>query len=332
MNAAERAPLAVVTGATGFVGLHLVEALRSSGWDVTAFHRRNADTHALAALGVQLIRADVLDRDSLRAGIATDATAVFHAAADLSVWRPRDAQQTRVNVEGTANVVAAALEARVRRLVHVSTIAAYGEQRRPITEQTPSNARRSWINYERSKWLAEEEVRKGAGQGLSAVIVTPSAVLGPRDRTGWARMFIELSHGRVPFCPPGSGTFNDVRAVAQALVLAATHGKAGESYLLSGETLSFATLIRLVAAEIGVPAPRITLPRTMLRAIVAAADWRARRRGTEPEMTREMAALLCRDTVCDSQKAERDLGYRPAPVRTALHDSIVWLRATGMLR
>lgn len=324
-------PVAVVTGASGFVGTHLVEALLAARWRVTAFHRADSDTRALSQPGVRLALGDVLDRASLRAAITHDTTCVFNVAADLSVWRPHDARQTRVNVEGTANVVAATLAARGPRLVHVSTIAAYGEQREPITELTRSNASGSWINYERSKWLAEQEVRAGSAQGLQAVIVAPAAVVGPRDRAGWAKMFIEISHRRVPFCPPGSGTFCDVRAVAAGLVAAATHGRAGQMYLLSGETLSFASLIRTVAAEVGVPAPRVTLPRAVMKALVAVADWRGRRQGIEPDMTREMAELLCRDTICGSNRARDEIGYGPAPVLNALQDSLAWLRGAGLL-
>jgi dihydroflavonol-4-reductase len=331
MSAVGSAPRAVVTGATGFLGLHLVEALISRGWRVAALHRANSDIGALAALGVECVAGDVLDSASLCSAITQSTTAVFHAAADLSAWQPRDAQQTRVNVAGTANVVAAVLAARSPRLVHVSTIAAYGKHQEPITEQTASNAGRSWINYERSKWLAEMEVRKGTAQGLDAIIVVPSAIVGPRDRHGWAKMFIEVAHGRVPFCPPGGGTFNDVRAVAAALAAAATHGKSGESYLLSGETFSFAMLIRTVANELGAPVPRITLPTTITRMLAAAADWQGRRRDIEPAMTREMAALMCRTTVCGSRKADNEIGYRPMPVLAALRDSLAWLRNANLL-
>jgi dihydroflavonol-4-reductase len=329
-------PVALVTGATGFLGLHLVDALLAARWRVRALCRATADTTRLEALGVDIARGDVLDRPSLDAAVAPGVAAIFHAAADLSVWRPNDARQTQINVQGTANVVGAALHAaRARpqgpRVIHISTIAAYGEQSAPITERTSSTAASSWINYERSKWLAEQEIHKGGAQGLAAMIVAPSAVVGPRDRAGWAKLFVEISRGQVPFCPPGSGTFNDVRAVAAALVACATRGREGETYLLSGETLSFAALIQFVAGELGVPAPRITLPRGVLRPMIALNDWLSTRRSVEPPMTREMAALLCRHTRCGSQKAEQELGYRPAPIETALRDSLSWLREAGLL-
>ena len=330
-EAAPRAPCALVTGATGFLGLHLVEALLAAGWRVTALCRPTSDTTALRALGVVALAGDVLDRRSVETAITPDVTAIFHAAADMSVWRPRDLLQTHINVHGTDNVVAAALAAHRPRLIHVSTIAAFGEQRSPVTELTPSTARHSWINYEHSKWLAEEKVRAAVARGLPAMIVTPSAVIGPRDRLGWAKLFIGISRREVPFCPPGSGTFNDVQAVAAALVACATRGRAGENYLLSGETLTFKALIHVAAAEIGVPAPKATLPGAVMRALVAIDDWRSTRRGVEPQMTREMAALLCRNTLCGSRKAETELGYRPRPIEAAIRDSVRWLRGAGLL-
>jgi dihydroflavonol-4-reductase len=322
---------ALVTGATGFLGLHLVEALQSEGWQVSALCRPTADTAALCALGVRIASGDVLDRSSIDAALQPDIDVVFHTVADMSVWRPKDQRQTLVNVQGTQNVVSSALSRHCPRVVHVSTIAAFGAQSSPITEDTQSNAARSWINYERTKWLAVEKVREAVGRGLPAMIVAPSAIVGPRDRLGWAKLFIEISRGRVPFCPPGSGTFNDVRQVARALVACGTRGVAGENYLLSGETLTFTRLIRIAVDEIGCKRPSITMPAAAMRPLVACGDWLATRRGIEPDMTREMAAMLCRDTICGSRKAEIALGYRPPPIEPVIRESVQWLRAAGLL-
>lgn len=322
---------ALVTGATGFLGLHLVEALQSEDWQVSALCRPTSDTAALSALGVRIASGDVLDRSSIDAALTPDVGVVFHAVADMSVWRPKDQRQTLINVQGTENVVSAALSRHRPRVVHVSTIAAFGSQSAPITEETRSNAARSWINYERTKWLAVEQVQEAVARGLHAMIVTPSAIVGPRDRLGWARLFIEISGGRVPFCPPGSGTFNDVRQVARALVACATRGVAGENYLLSGQALTFAELIRIAADEIGSGRPPVTLPAAVMRPLVAVGDWIATRRGVEPDMTREMAALLCRHTICGSMKAEIALGYRPGPIEPVIRESVRWLREAGLL-
>lgn len=322
---------ALVTGATGFLGRYLVEALLDRGWRVTALCRSSSDTAWLRTRDVILAQGDLLDRASIEAAIEPGTAVIFHTAADLSVWHRHNERQTRINVEGTRNVVAAALGSQRPRLVHISTIVARGEHSTPITEDMPSNAADSWINYERSKWLAEEEVRMGARAGLHACIVCPSATLGARDRLGWGKLFIDIAHRRVPFFLPGSGTFNDVRAVVAGIIDCAVRGRVGETYLLSGDTLTFKELMNAAAREVGVPAPRLTLPRPLVMAMAGLADWASSRRGVEPALTREMATLLCRHTICGSRKAEIELGYRPAPALPALRESIRWLREAGLI-
>src|SRR5205823_14836825 len=141
---------------------------------------------------VTLMPGDITDAASLRAAMAEDIDVVFHVAGNTNLWSRRNAQQTRENVEGTRNVVEAALARRAKKLVLTSSIAAHGEQSGELTEATKSTAARSWINYQRSKWLAEEEARKGIRAGLPAVILNPGAIIGRYDTGGWARLFFLL--------------------------------------------------------------------------------------------------------------------------------------------
>lgn len=322
---------AFVTGGTGFVGLNLVEALCNAGWGVTALHRPGASVDELAALGASLVEGDILDPPSLSRAIPRGIDAVFHVAGSLDTWAPLNDRQQRINVDGTRNVVAAALAADCRRLVHVSSLSTFGDQPGPIDEETPQLGGKSWINYERTKWLAEQEVRDGMARGLEAVIVCPCAILGPRDRHGWARLFSQLRDRKVPASPPGGATFNDVRAVAEGLVAAAERGGVGELYLLPGEDLSFDRLLRAIAAELGVAPPKRVAPRWMLVTLARVADVASRITRRQPDMTPEMASMVCGWKTVRSTKAERDLGYRARPVLPALRDSIEWLRARGLL-
>ncbi|HHK40801.1 MAG TPA: NAD-dependent epimerase/dehydratase family protein, partial [Planctomycetaceae bacterium] len=128
---------AFVTGATGFLGLNLVEVLLEGGWHVTALHRPSSDCSRLQGLNVELVEGDILDRDSLKAAIPPGVDAVFHVAADTSMWSRAAARQERINVDGTRNVIAAAIERRAGRMIHTSTIAVYGFQDGIITEESP---------------------------------------------------------------------------------------------------------------------------------------------------------------------------------------------------
>ena len=322
---------AFVTGGTGFVGLNLIDALNSAGWSVTALHRPGADTTELAALGAKLAPGDIVDAASLSRAIPEGVDAVFHVAGSINVWRTKNDEQTRINVDGTRNMVEAALAAKAKRFVHVSTLSTFGDQDGPISEDTPQHAAGSWINYERTKWQAEQEVKKGVAKGLHGVIVCPCAIVGPRDRHGWARLYHDIALEKVPAIPPGGGTFNDVRAVAEGLIAAAEKGRAGEIYILSGERLSFQDIFNMAAAEFGVAAPKKIAPKALLYVMGWISDMVGRLTGKEPDMTPEMASIMCGWKICNSTKAERELGYRPRPIKQALHDSIAWLQERDLL-
>src|SRR2546421_1654950 len=219
---------AFVTGATGFVGLNLVEELLRQGWQVTALHRANSDLAELGRFPVTLMPGDITDPGSLRAAMAEDMDVVFHVAGNTNLWSRRNAQQTAENVEGTRNVVETALARGAKKLVLTSSIAAYGEQTGELTEARKSRAKRSWINYQRTKWLAEEEVRKGIRAGLAATILNPGAIIGRYDTGGWARLFYLVAQDRLPGALPGEVSAAHVGEVLKAHIAAAGRGEIGQ--------------------------------------------------------------------------------------------------------
>ena len=206
---------AFLTGGSGFVGFNIAGQLVDKGWNVVALHRRTSDITYLKRLNVETVTGDIREPDSLIQAMPEKVDAVFHVAADLSTWSRRNAAQTAVNVDGTKNMVAAALQRQAGRFILTSTISAFGHHRTPVTETTPSNAAYSWINYERSKWEAEEAVRYGGRQGLYSVIINPCAIFGPGDTHSWARMIYMIRDGRLKGIPPGSVTVNHVHQVAR---------------------------------------------------------------------------------------------------------------------
>lgn len=325
---------AFVTGATGFVGLNLVEQLVRAGWEVTAFHRPESDLALLQAFPVRSAAGDIRDALSVRRAMPEGADAVFHVAADTSLWSRRAAVQMRTNVGGTANVVAAALAAGARRFVYTSSWNAYGwvsGSRVLLREDSPRQGLESWINYDRSKALAELEVRRGIRRGLAAVIVNPSHVLGRYDVHGWARLVRLAARGRLPGVPSGSGTFCHAEQVALAHIEAAGRGRIGDNYLLGGADASFLELVRTVGRLAGRPEPRRVVPAVLLKSVARLSVALAAITGREPALTPEGAALVTANPRIASDKARRELGYRPVTLQVMLEDSYRWLNGQGLL-
>lgn len=317
---------AFVTGATGFVGHNLVDELRAAGWDVVALARRDSDTRHLTALGVELRDGSVTDGDSVLAAMPEGVDAVFHVAGNTSMWKRGDAQQTLVNVGGTANVVRAAIARRARRVVHTSSVGAFGHHHERVVETTPSNAASSWINYIRTKHAAELEVLKGVAEGLDAVIINPPHIVGPHDRRNWSRLFRLVRDGKLPGIPPGAGSWCHVREVARVHIAAAGLGRTGERYLLGGVDATFLETLQAIGRLVGKPVPRKPLPAFVLKSVALANELVSHVTGREPDITPEGAALVCERILTDCGKAVRELGYRPVALETMLADCWEWMQ------
>lgn len=322
---------AFVTGANGFLGLNLVEALLAQQWKVLALHRAGSDIAYLRKLAAERVVGDINDRDSLMRVLPKGADAVFHVAGDLNLWSRMNAAQDRVNIEGTRQVAGAALAAGAKRFVHTSTISVYGLQPGRIDETAEKQGRDSWINYQRSKFLAEEEVRKAIARGLDAVIVNPASILGRYDRTGWARIIRLVHERRLPGVPPGKASFCHAAEVARAHVAAAERGRRGENYLLGGTDASFHELVRVIGEVTGRPVPSRPTPAWLLRAAARIRTLVAAVTGRHPALTPETVGLVTREMQCDSGKAMRELGYRAVPLSAMVRESYDWLRQEGFI-
>ena len=191
--------LAFVTGGTGFVGAHLVAELLARGWRVVALVRDPAAAAAIGSAGAEVRPGDITDPGSLARAMPRSPDAVFHVAASTSVWSRRNAEQTLVNVEGTRNVLEAAMGAGTRRFVYTSSFIVWGFVDGVLDEDRPWQPGDGWINYIRTKRQAETLVKDAvAGQGLDAVICNPAHILGPGDRHNWSRVIRLVDQGRLP--------------------------------------------------------------------------------------------------------------------------------------
>ncbi len=325
----------LVTGGSGFVGSAVVRALLERGEAVRAMTRPTSDPALLDGLDIERVHGDLDDPPSLKAAVK-NCSALFHVAADYRLWVPKPAAIYRTNVEGTKTLMRAAAEAGVERILYTSSVATLGltGDARPADETTPSSIEDMVGHYKRSKFLAEQSVQNLIDQeGLPAVIVNPSAPIGPRDikPTPTGRLVLDVARGRLPaFVDTGLNVVH-VEDVADGHLLAFIRGKIGERYILGGENLRLGEITSAIAKLAGVKAPSIKLPIGPLLPIAHTIEtyWRLAGKTEEPRITVDGLRMAKKLMFFSSAKAERELGYRARPATEAFKDAITWYRANS---
>jgi nucleoside-diphosphate-sugar epimerase len=317
-----------LTGASGFLGGHLLRELRAAGFEVRALSRRAESDGDIARRGGVPVRVDLADVASLTAAQA-GCEAVFHAAANTSMWQPHAAVQTATNVQGTENLLRAAESAGVKAFVHTSSVAAYSHLARDtLNESVSQRGAESWINYERTKFLGEQAVRSSS---VPWIVFNPSHILGPGNRHNWARLIMLVDREKLPGIPPGIGSFADVREIARAQVRAWQRQRFGEAYLVGGEHASYVDLVHRLGAALGKRTPRNPVPAWALMTYARLVDGWSRVTAEEPDVTTESATLVCETLRVDSAKAKRELDYVETPLDALLADTLVWMRQEGLI-
>jgi nucleoside-diphosphate-sugar epimerase len=325
---------AFVTGGSGFLGRHVVEQLAHQGWRVVALHRPTSDVRALRTYeGVELAEGSITDPASLDRAIPEACDAVFHVAGNTSLWRGGDAQQTLENVDGTRFVVETCLRKNVGRLIHTSSVSAWGEQHDvPFDESATPHGAESFVNYERTKYAGELEVLEGVKKGLQACIMNPGHIVGRYDANNWARLIRLVDARKLPGIPPGEGTWAAATEVAKAHITALEKGRVGERYLLGGTFATYVEAIRIIGQLTGKKVPTKPMPGWIIRALGRVSQWGSYVTKRAPTVTPEIAAGTSRPPhLFKSDKAIRELGYAPVPLETMLRESYEWLESEGLL-
>ena len=326
-----RVPTAFVTGATGFYGLNLIKRLREDGWNVTALHLPSADLTFLSKFDADCVTGDVTDADSVLRSMPANVDAVFHLAASVNFWRRNNDDQTRVNVDGTRNVVDAALSLGAKRFVQASSMWAFAPgDGTVLREDTPSQASSHWINYFRTKWLADEQVRNGVEQGLHASFVAPGFTVGPYELSNMSQLFTLLKAGKLPGAFPGSGPWCHVDSVVDAMIRASEVASPGDMYLIGSVHASFAEVAAKAASRLDVKAPR-PLPAWLLKSLAGLMDLGSRVTGKEPDITPELAHMFSLNFSLDCAKAKRELDYKEKSLDVMLDDMYAWLLAENRI-
>jgi nucleoside-diphosphate-sugar epimerase len=322
---------AFVTGATGFLGLNLVEQLAQAGWKVTALHRPTSDLRYLKRMPASLVEGSIEDPVSLGKAMPDGFDAVFHVAADVNFWSRGNRAQTRTNIDGTRNMLAAAKARAARRFIHTSSLAVFGLGQTSVDESSPKLGKNSWINYMRTKSIAEEMVLEAGAGGLDVVILNPANIVGRYDRFNWARMFRLIADRALPGVPGGRSSFCHVGELARAHISAYERGRKGECYLVGGVDATYQEVAALAAGLISERPPR-AVPALLLKVVGLASHWGSYITNRAPDITPELAAILSADLVCRSDKAIKELGYQPQSLDVMFRDCYDWLAAEGLLR
>lgn len=317
----------LVTGATGHIGNVLCRRLVENGEKVRALVWKGEDTTPIRGLKMEVVQGDVLDSECLKEALKGVKT-VFHLAGIISIMPGENPLVRQVNVQGTRNILRAAMEARVRRLVYTSSIHAI--QRAPhgkvIDESLPYDSENPYGAYDCSKAEASLEVLKAAARGLDAVIVCPTGVIGPYDfrRSELGEVIRGAAEARPTFYVDGAYDFVDVRDVVEGLLAASRRGRRGESYILGGNRISVRYLIETVREVSGKAFASIKIPFSLAEFAAKFTPWYYKRTNSKPRFTHYSLEVLQSNSNISHRKAEKELGYRPRPAYETIADTVRW--------
>ncbi len=326
----------LITGASGFVGSAVLRQLIAAGHEVRALVRSSSDRRNLMGLPVQIVIGDLTDRESLDRALA-GCSALFHVAAIYRLWVPRHEEIYETNVTGTRNIMRAAANAGVTRIVYTSSVATLGltADGSPADESTSVSLKDMVGHYKRSKFLAESEVKRLADEeGLPVVIVNPSTPVGPRDikPTPTGRLIVDAVAGRMPAYVDTGLNLVHVDDVAVGHLLAFEHGEIGERYILGARNMTLKEILTELAILTGRRPPRFCLPHNCVLPIAYLSEaWSYLTHGGEPRVTITGVRLARKRMFFSPDKARRLLGFNPKPIEKALRDAVDWFKGNGYI-
>lgn len=317
----------LVTGATGHIGNVLVRELLALGESVRAFVLSEEDRTSLEGLKVEVVEGNVLDALTLHRAFE-GVQDVYHLAGIISIMPGKNDFLQAVNVLGTRNVIHSARLTGVRRLIYASSIHAL--RRVPhgvlIDEEIPFDPVHAISAYDYSKALASMEVKKAAKEGLDAVIVCPTGVIGPYDyrRSEMGALIQECADAKPQFYVEGAYDFVDVRDVARGMILARERGRCGETYILSGERITVLRLMDTIREITGKKFARFKVPMILARFAALFTPLYYRLRRVRPRFTPYSLETITSNCEISHAKAQRELGYSPRPLSESLRDTVQW--------
>ncbi|MEJ0028638.1 MAG: hopanoid-associated sugar epimerase [Rhizomicrobium sp.] len=324
----------LVTGASGFVGSAIARALGRRGDEVRVLMRSTSVRTNIEGEEFEVAEGDMLDRHSMIEAM-DGVRYVFHVAADYRLWAPDPDEIVRNNLEGTRVVMDAARATGVERIVYTSSVAALKPVAGMAVDETSRHSEQTVIGaYKKSKLVAERLVERMAGDGLPAVIVSPSTPIGPRDvkPTPTGRIIVQAASGGMPAFVDTGLNLVHVDDVAEGHLLALEKGRIGENYILGGEDVRLKDMLVVICEAVGRKPPRVRLPRAPLYPLAWCSEAVARYTGKEPMLTVDALNMSKYHMFFSSKKARDEFGFTARPYREAIADAVAWFRQAGYIK
>jgi len=322
-----------LTGATGFVGHHVAEALAAQGADLRMLVRKTSNLKNLEGIAGETVVGDLARPESFAPALA-GCDAVMHVAADYRLWIRDPDNMYRANVDGTRELLRLAREARVPRVVYTSSVATmnFRTDGIVINEDTPVSLADMVGHYKRSKFMAEQQAIAAAQDGQQVFILNPTTPIGPNDSkpTPTGRIFVDFLNRKFPAYIDTGLNLVDVAEVARTHVDALSKGKPGRRYILGGENLTLKQILDKMSAITGIPSPTVKIPFAIAASYAFFEEWiTGRIGGKEPRATLEEVRMGRKKMFASSARAQQELGFRIVPVYPAMRAAIEWFRANG---
>jgi len=321
-----------VTGANGHVGVNLCKSLLELNHEVRALSHKN--TQGLKGLPLELVKGDILDYQSLKI-LLKDVDVVYHLAARISISGDSDGMVFKINADGTQNIVNAASECSVKRLIHFSSIHAFQQKPHDILlDETRPLVESNGFAYDLSKATGERYVIQGVKNGLDTIILSPAAIIGPSDPQPSliGNAVLQLYHNKIPALVPGGYNWVDVRDVVSGAISAIHRGRPGEKYLLSGHWHSLEEFSELIHRYSGKKTVKTILPFWIAKLGLPFITSYSLLTKSEPLYTRESLSILSEgNRMISNTKAKNELGFIPRPFVETIRDLLEYFKMNGYL-
>ena len=320
-----------VSGATGYIGMQLVKRLVKEGQIVHALYRSQSKADLIRHPDVRLIKGDILDKASLIHAMAGCEEA-YHTAAFAGVWAKDPTLVFRLNVDGAMNVIEAAGQQGIRRVVLTSTAGILGPSAyEAVHESSPAPAS-FFTDYEASKFQLEQKLLGRTETGPEVVIVNPTRVYGPgylSESNGVTKMIKQYMEGRwrlIPGNGKSSGNYVYIEDVVSGRLLAMLKGRPGERYVLGGENISYNQFFDFVREASGVRKRLYKIPLWIMFAVAGVMKGISKISGRPPLIVPRLVRKFNHNWIVSSEKAIRDLGYQPISARTGIQLTVQWIK------